>query len=153
LSGTGGTVNLGVSILTFGTSTSTTYAGIVQGAGGLIKQGSGTFTLVNANPYSGTTRINDGEILLQNVASAGSGPLINSSGLGLNFSNATFSNNLSSTGVTSINGQNVRISGINNNFSGTWRINGTSSVAAPINLGTAIVSLPSNASQLSLRPV
>ncbi len=60
-SGTG-TTSLGSSNLTFGTSVSETYSGLIQGAGSLVKQGSGTQTLAHANTYLSGTTINGGTL-------------------------------------------------------------------------------------------
>lgn len=64
----GGTVNLGTiaaadtvaaaaTRLTTGSGTDTLYHGVLAGAGGLVKQGSGRFTLTGANTYVGTTTV------------------------------------------------------------------------------------------------
>jgi autotransporter-associated beta strand protein len=62
LAGTGGaTVNLGTHILTTGgNDTSTTYAGLITGSGGLTKVGLGTLTLSGTSIYGGATNINAG---------------------------------------------------------------------------------------------
>ena len=68
LTGSGGTtVALGSKELTLGTSASSTYAGSIQdgGMGGsLIKQGSGTLTLSGISPYTGTTQITAGTLIV-----------------------------------------------------------------------------------------
>lgn len=60
-------VNLGAATLTTGgTGASTTFAGVLSGAGGggLTKTGAGTMTLSGANTYAGTTIISGGTLLL-----------------------------------------------------------------------------------------
>jgi autotransporter-associated beta strand protein len=61
---TGGNVALGTGTLTLGDAASTTYAGVIGGAGSVIKQGSGALTLTGMNTYSGDTTINSGTIAL-----------------------------------------------------------------------------------------
>ena len=58
----GGNVALGPTTLTLGNNTNTTYSGVISGTGGLIKQGSGIFTLAGANTYSGSTTVNAGTL-------------------------------------------------------------------------------------------
>ncbi|MGC3967789.1 MAG: autotransporter-associated beta strand repeat-containing protein [Pirellulales bacterium] len=58
----GGNVVLGSATLTVDTSTNTTYAGVISGTGGLIKQGSGTLTLSGNSTYTGPTVINAGTL-------------------------------------------------------------------------------------------
>lgn len=62
----GSLVHLGPATLTFGTDVDTTFAGDIDGSGGLIKQGSGTFTMPasSINSYMGDTMINAGTLIL-----------------------------------------------------------------------------------------
>jgi autotransporter-associated beta strand protein len=59
--GGGGSVILGAD-LTLGDATSFSFSGAISGAGGLTKQGTGTFTLGGNNTYDGGTSIADGTI-------------------------------------------------------------------------------------------
>ena len=55
LSGTGGTINLVSGTLTANSSSNTTLAATITGAGGFSKAGSGTLNLTGANTYTGGT--------------------------------------------------------------------------------------------------
>eukprot|EP01036_Dinobryon_divergens_P036392 gene36393-47375_t len=64
LAGTGN-VSLGSATLTTGgDNSSTTWAGITSGTGGLTKTGTGTFTLSGANTFTGTTTVSAGTLAL-----------------------------------------------------------------------------------------
>ena len=101
LSGTGG-VTLGARTLTL-TNASTTFAGVIAGAGGLTVAG-GTETLTGANSYTGATTINSGATLVIGAngtsgSIAGTSSVVNNGILALNRSNnLTFANNVSGTG-------------------------------------------------------
>ncbi len=60
---TGGNVALGAAILTTGgNNTSTTYAGVLSGTGGLTKTGTGTFTLSGTNTFTGEVTVSEGTL-------------------------------------------------------------------------------------------
>lgn len=82
LSGTGvGVVDLGGATLTLDVAGSYTYHGIIQGAGNLIKDGSGTQELAHQNTYTGTTYVYDGT-LAASAASAIPGTVVIGDGFG-----------------------------------------------------------------------
>jgi outer membrane autotransporter protein len=60
----GSTVQLGGGSLSFGDTTSQTYAGAITGAGGIVKQGTGTQTLTGSNTFAGGTTIAGGTLAL-----------------------------------------------------------------------------------------
>jgi filamentous hemagglutinin family protein len=118
--GVGGTIALGAGTLTTGDSTSNTFAGVISGAGNIVKQGSGTWTLSGNNTYSGLTTINAGVL---NAASANAlgttagGTVVNSGGT------------LLLTGAT-IGAEDVTLN------NGTLSGSGTSSLSGDITLST-----------------
>jgi autotransporter-associated beta strand protein len=64
-------VNLGTkNLITGGNGNNTTFAGSISGIGGVVKNGGGTFTLSNANSYSGATAINAGAVQLNHANAA-----------------------------------------------------------------------------------
>ncbi len=50
--------------LTVGNLTSTTYSGVLSGAGSLTKTGAGNLTLSGNNTFTGTTKINQGKLIV-----------------------------------------------------------------------------------------
>lgn len=74
----GGSVNTGGAsgVLTIGLDhTSTSYAGVISGAGGITKIGTGTQTFSGTNTYTGATRLNGGTLVLD--FSGGTAPATN----------------------------------------------------------------------------
>lgn len=69
----GANVDLGANVLTFGTAiASTTYAGVIQGAGGsLVKDGAGIAILSGVNTYDAGTTINAGTLGVAGAAPLG----------------------------------------------------------------------------------
>ncbi len=67
-----GAVDLQSFTLTTGVLADATFAGVLQGAGSLSKQGDTTFTLTGANTYTGLTRVQAGTLRVGDGASAGS---------------------------------------------------------------------------------
>jgi len=106
----GGMVNLGTiaaadtasspaTRLTTGDATDTTYSGSMVGGGGLVKQGTGRFTLAGANTYVGTTQVTAGNLQVGQggAGQSGTGSVSVSSG-------ATLSGSGFVRGATTING-------------------------------------------------
>lgn len=63
-------VNSGV--VAFASPTNTSYAGVISGAGSVIKTGNGALTLSGASKYTGGTVINDGKLVIENSSALGS---------------------------------------------------------------------------------
>ncbi len=68
----GATVDLGANTLTTGDAASTTFAGIMSGSGGLVKQGAGTFSITGNNTFTGSTNVKAGTL---SVTGALAGPV------------------------------------------------------------------------------
>ena len=69
-----GNVILGSNTLSVGSNNlSTTYAGVIQGAGALTKLGTGLLTLSGANTYSGGTTITAGALRARNTTGSATG--------------------------------------------------------------------------------
>ena len=127
---TGSTINLGANTLTAGTANSTSFAGVISGTGGFIKQGGGTLTLSGANTYMGATTVNAGTLAL-----GSGGSIASSSGLSLATSGAGFDisaggnqtiRDLSGVAGSMINlGANMLIAGTANSTSFAGVISGT----------------------------
>ena len=62
LAGSGGTVQMDANLTTGGNNTSTSYAGILAGAGTFEKTGSGEMTLTGASTANGTTTVSGGTL-------------------------------------------------------------------------------------------
>ncbi|WP_273793935.1 autotransporter outer membrane beta-barrel domain-containing protein, partial [Brucella anthropi] len=58
-----GDISLGAGTLTLNQDLHGDYSGIISGTGGLVKNGAGDLVLHGANSYSGTTTINQGELI------------------------------------------------------------------------------------------
>lgn len=132
-----GNVLLGSATLTLGGSNaSTSFAGTIGGTGGLIKSGTGGFTLTSGQGYTGLTTINAG--LLTVAAGAGlSGSVLNnasfaSSGLILgsltNNGTATLSGQVNGTvannAVIALDGQLVVLGRLTQNAGGSLNLGG-----------------------------
>ena len=84
LTGTGSVILGPGSALTIGGAGTTTFSGVIEGGGGaVVKTGTGTQTLTAVNPYSGTTTVNGGTLVLGNGAGiANSAVTVGGTGIG-----------------------------------------------------------------------
>ncbi len=97
-----GNVALGSGTLTSGGSNaSTTFSGLISGAGGLTKAGTGTLTLSGANTYGGTTTVNAGTLVAAGGAALGaaSGGTTVTAGATLNVANVALAESIALNGV------------------------------------------------------
>ncbi len=126
-------IALGGATLTVGGAGSSSFAGVISGSGGIVKQGAGTLTLSGANTYSGNTAINAGTLAIGSGGSIANSPLITlASGTTLDTSATSFSVGAAQTMALSAN-------------SGTNVVNGALTLASG-----AALSLQGNGSGVSV---
>jgi outer membrane autotransporter protein len=101
-----GDVTLGASLLiTGGDNTSTVFSGVISGSGGIVKTGSGQFTLSGPNTYTGSTVLLAGTLVVGNNLSLGSGPFEMAQGTSMSFmsnSNVTVGESMTISGDPTI---------------------------------------------------
>ena len=136
---TGGRVSLNASTtLSTGTATDSTYAGSITGSGNLIKQGSGTMVLTDAqgsSGYTGTSTVSDGVLEIEaNTALGASG-----SGQG---TSVTSGASLTLDGIGLIIAEPLTLNGNGDSGNGALRYIsttgiGTSTVSGTVSLASA----------------
>ncbi len=67
----GGNITLGSGTLSVGDTTSTSYAGVISGAGNLIKNGTGTLTLSGNNSFTGFLSVREGTLKVATINNEG----------------------------------------------------------------------------------
>jgi fibronectin-binding autotransporter adhesin len=127
----GSLINLGANTLTEGTATSTTFSGNLVGGGALVKQGSGTLTLLGANTYTGGTLVSAGK-LTGNTTSL-QGNITNNAALEFSQTFAgTYSGVLSGSGsLTFLGTGSYTLTNNSAGYTGPTLVNGTSLVIGP----------------------
>jgi fibronectin-binding autotransporter adhesin len=90
LTGSRSLANNGNMLTIGGNNASTTYSGILSGAGGLTKSGTGTLTLSNVGTYGGITNVINGLLAISGSGSIANSPLISlASGASLSVTGVT----------------------------------------------------------------
>ncbi|WP_255988624.1 Ig-like domain-containing protein [Chitinolyticbacter albus] len=161
-----GNVVLSATLTTGSNNTSTNFAGVISStnSSGIIKAGSGTFTLSNNNTYTGSTTVSVGTLRVADDANLGSGTLILNGGTlaisgATNIDNAitlaasstvsasttaTLSGAIDGTGdLTKTGASTLTLSGTNSYGGGTTVSAGSLSIAGDSNLGAGTVTLGS----------
>jgi fibronectin-binding autotransporter adhesin len=117
LAGMGG-VALGVNTLTTGVdNTSTTFAGVISGAGGVTKTGTGAFVLSGANTFSGPVAIQGGTLVLQGgVALIDAMAVDISTGAALQLLNSETLGTVTGAGAIALGGNTLSVGGTNASF-------------------------------------
>jgi len=98
---TGGNVYIPSGLVTGGNNKTTIYNGVISGAGGLMKAGTGTMTLTGANSYNSATSIAGGTLSVSNIGTASiSSPLGTNSTINLGATTAAGTLKYSGSGET-----------------------------------------------------
>jgi len=138
---TGGNVTLGAGTLTAGgNNTSTTYSGVISGAGGLVKAGAGKLTLAGANTYSGNTIISAGTLQVaggNGIGDASSVTVATAATLSLNGTNETVGS-LAGAGTVSLGAGTLTGGGNNTSTLYSGVISGTGGL---VKSGTGVLTL------------
>ena len=119
-SGTSTVTLNGNTLTTGGNDTSTTFAGVIDSAGGLTKTGTGTMTLTGANTFTGATAVNGGAL-----AVTGSGALAS---IAVQVSAGTLttdSDALASGAVVTVSGTGTFNSSDDDSYAGITQTGGT----------------------------
>ncbi len=140
-----------VALTVGGNNASTTYAGVLSGAGSLTKVGTGTLTLTGANTYSGATTVSAGTVTASSGSLGGTSGLTVSAGTlnAVNF-NASASLAVSAGATANVSGTGLTLSGaITNN--GALNFTGVTGTVTVGSIGgtSGTTSFSSNASVTS----
>ena len=120
------TVDNGGQLLTFAGNGNTEARGVVSGAGGILKQGTGTLILGAANTYTGDTAISNGAVLVAHTNALQSSTVELAASSTMKFTNALTAGNvgmIKGSGdfvLTNLGGNSVALTVGTNNGSGTY---------------------------------
>ena len=129
LSGSGGTINMsrGTDTFTVNNTDSSSFGGVISGAGSLTKSGSGTLTLSGNNTYTGGTTISGGTLSIATGGTINNGASINvggASGANLTLNGGTVISTLSGNSALVIGGLTTVLPGTVTISSGNMSITG-----------------------------
>lgn len=118
LSGAAGSlVTLNANMLNTGDASNALFAGVINGTGGLVKQGAGTLTLTGANTYTGGTTVSAGT--LQGNATSLQGNILNNAAVVFDQATAgTYAGAMSGSGALTKKGVGLLILTGGNIYSG-----------------------------------
>jgi len=138
----GSTILLGGNSLTFGDNTNHTFAGVINGSGGIIKQGTGTQVLTGANSYSGGTTILAGTLAVQAGGSMPTAAAVTLAGTGVfdmsAAGNVTLSALSGASGSVNVGSNTLTVAtGSNTSFGGAIQGSG---VLVKAGVGTVILN-------------
>ena len=138
-----GEVNISSGTFTVNQSSTTSYSGIISGAGNFSKSGSGTLTLSGTNSYTGDTNINDGTLKITGALSNSTDLIIASDAtldlqISQQFSSIDLNGTISrSAGTSSLNISGTSDLGGNVTTTGTQTYTGATTLSASNTLTTS----------------
>ena len=125
---TGSQIHLGANQLSFGDNSNQSFAGRIDGSGGITKTGAGTQTLSGTNSYTGTTTISAGTLQLGDGTVTGqssiAGNIANNGALVINnLSATTLAGKISGTGTLTQQGTGTTtLTSTANNYTGATQV-------------------------------
>lgn len=145
----GASVVLGGGTLTVGDATpTTTFGGVISGAGGLTKQGAGTLVLSGANTFTGTTTVNAGTL---GGTGGVAGPLTIASGGSVAPGNSVGTLSSGDLDLQSGGTYSLELDPTNSGGLGTTDVlNVTGGVTLAGNLAISLLSTPTNGQQFTI---
>ena len=136
--------NIGTSAgttVTFDQAVDGEYAGVLSGAGKLVKDGDGVLTVTGANNYTGNTEVLDGTLL--GTTSNVRGNIAVSAGANVSFENTVAGSvlgNVTGAGSLSVLAGEVTLAGTNNTYSGGTTVSGGELKGTATSIRGAIVN-------------